>query len=337
MASIWCLGIFLLGFGIFSLFNRDMAWELNAWSLRSKGMVAERSDEWETWNIIGATFMIFVGAGILFFGLANSFKSANKALADKESLEVSRAINVKMQTIVPTMEAYVDSNGDGPHFMSPAQAETIGLDREQVIYGQCQDTAFDLQKTFYVLVFNWDENGADYSNHRSYFACSGYIVNRDDIIANNVGERRTWVQVETLYEPFAVGATLSPIIASLEEKATGRGPFDLTDEEAEQVNLRFDQVAYGRCGRDDATFYILVSDWQDTGKNYVYYGDNEGGCYLGRTYGRAYVGWIETLTTNDTIAKQVELDQDQWERNIQREATGTASAPLTATANAENP
>ncbi len=59
------LGLAITGFGVLMIVKEEWMWGLTEWSNSFKGVVSERTDNWEIGNAIGGVIAIVVGLGAI--------------------------------------------------------------------------------------------------------------------------------------------------------------------------------------------------------------------------------------------------------------------------------
>lgn len=52
--------LFIIG-GVLYIFAKDMMWEWTSYSNRTKGLVSERTEEWDFWATVGGVGMLILG------------------------------------------------------------------------------------------------------------------------------------------------------------------------------------------------------------------------------------------------------------------------------------
>ena len=62
---VFLLGVAIAGFGVLMIVKEEWMWGLTEWSNSFKGVVSERSDNWELGNAIGGVIAIVVGLGTI--------------------------------------------------------------------------------------------------------------------------------------------------------------------------------------------------------------------------------------------------------------------------------
>ena len=65
------LGLAIVAFGAFMLFNNEAMWRFTEWSNSLKGIASERTDAWEQGNGCSGWLLILVGIGFLVFSLTS--------------------------------------------------------------------------------------------------------------------------------------------------------------------------------------------------------------------------------------------------------------------------
>lgn len=69
---IFLFGLGLAGLGLLMIVKQDWMWGLTEWSNSFKGVVSERTDNWEIGNAIGGIIAIVVGLGLAFLSFSTS-------------------------------------------------------------------------------------------------------------------------------------------------------------------------------------------------------------------------------------------------------------------------
>jgi hypothetical protein len=69
---IFCSGIVIIILGLLSIFAQDLVWDFTEWQNRSKGVVSERTPEWETATTIGGMIAIVCGIVLIMLGFSTS-------------------------------------------------------------------------------------------------------------------------------------------------------------------------------------------------------------------------------------------------------------------------
>ena len=69
MVGLLCVGILFIGFGILSIFFKDIAWEMNRFGNELGGRLTERTEAWEVFSTFAGIFCLLFGIFIIYFGI----------------------------------------------------------------------------------------------------------------------------------------------------------------------------------------------------------------------------------------------------------------------------
>jgi hypothetical protein len=133
-ALLVCGGLVVLGLGM--IFARDFFWGLTEFGDQTRGVESERTDVWDTTQVISGVILIGIGiVGCLFIFGENQ---EHQELADNATATfTSRVAQVQQYgTPLATLQTV---EGKTLHRLS---GETLGLESSGVFYGRCENGSF---------------------------------------------------------------------------------------------------------------------------------------------------------------------------------------------------
>jgi hypothetical protein len=139
------LAIVICLYGLALLFARDFMWDLTVMGNEMKGRASERTELWETQQVIGGVICLLLGAGLICMQVSRS---------SEEAAKVANATATATSLLTALDEAF------GPHLAEWQKVERevaytvrpreVDIRASAIYYGRCSNNRFYL----YVLGFN---------------------------------------------------------------------------------------------------------------------------------------------------------------------------------------
>ena len=134
------LGIICVGLGILILVARDFFWALTEMGNSFAGRTSERTELWETGQVISGVGTILVGAFIICAGSAEDRQREERRIAPTQTAVAVEALAVTLDStfaeFIPQWERSIES---GVQNVRPASIGVYALD---LAYGRCDDNQF---------------------------------------------------------------------------------------------------------------------------------------------------------------------------------------------------
>jgi hypothetical protein len=161
--ALVCIVMFALGVGLLQIFARDLMWELTQWSNQIAGRASERTDTWDTWQIISGVLLILFGLGFAAWALSMNAQANAQNIqltAFYETIEANQAtltstLDTEFAEVIPALQRQAKLQSQR------VRATELGLDfprATELEYGFC-----DSDETFYVYILNYRGQGEDYA------------------------------------------------------------------------------------------------------------------------------------------------------------------------------
>lgn len=153
-----CLSLFFLGFGLLSLFARDLMWDLTEWGNSWRGVTSERTENWESGQIISGVVMILIGGGLLCWG-ASAISTRNQQAAEDEARDLGSTATANseladlQQVFGSVLSRLQADDSPGVH---RASRQEVGVQTGGVFYGRCASG------DFYAFILNYPYTTVDY-------------------------------------------------------------------------------------------------------------------------------------------------------------------------------
>lgn len=135
------------------IFLRDFWWEIARWSYRTQGVIAERTETWDIWQVIQGMIIIVAGLVLLFGMLDISAYLAQQEVRSTATASTAQAAVDDLNTrLSPYLIEWRDlATERRAYYVEPRRFDSLrGL---QVFYGRCT-----LSNDFYVYVFGYSRS-----------------------------------------------------------------------------------------------------------------------------------------------------------------------------------
>src|SRR5687768_1311688 len=138
------LGIVIVLLGLALIFARDLMWELTVMGNQFKGQTSERTELWDTGQIIGGVICLLLGVGLICAQISqNNAEVAEKASATATATSLQAVLN---ETFGPHLAEWQKVEREVTHSVRPRD---IDVRASRIYYGRCENNRFYL----YVMDF----------------------------------------------------------------------------------------------------------------------------------------------------------------------------------------
>lgn len=135
------LGIVCIGLGILIMVARDFFWSVTELSNSFAGRQSERTELWETGQIISGLVLIGIGAFVICAGAAQDREREERRVAPTQTAVAMEAYGQTLQArFGDFLPGWLEA-GEGLHEVRPG---SIGINAEALYYGRCDNGAFFL-------------------------------------------------------------------------------------------------------------------------------------------------------------------------------------------------
>jgi len=162
MLGLICLSLVLIALGLLSIFARDFMWEITEWSNSNRGVVSERTDNWETMTTISGVGVLILGICVGIVGVGSNSQQNRQYENATATVETRlNRLDATYAPIIPTLRADARNKIkqiDPRHYGLPADAD--------IYYGLCPN------ETFFIVIDYGTTNAEFYLQHGSLAECS---------------------------------------------------------------------------------------------------------------------------------------------------------------------
>lgn len=188
-----CVVLLVIGFGLLQIFARDLMWELTHWNNQVAGRASERTDTWDSWQVVSGVICIFVGVVLgCWVWSASSQRSAEntqrtQTAVAREATQVgiAQTLDEQFRSVINQVSEAATTD------IAQAAASEMGVSLAGVTlyYGRCET-----RDSFYLIV-------ADYQNRDYAYTSSGelcsipyvYVGRQQELGASAMGGE--WTEV----------------------------------------------------------------------------------------------------------------------------------------------
>jgi hypothetical protein len=158
-----CLVIVFIGIGLLQVFARDLMWEFTHWSNQAAGRASERTETWESMQVISGVLLILFGAGFGCWGFSmnaernqqNVQLTAIYSTIEANDRGLAATLDSEFGEIIPTLQNQASTE------TQRVRSRELGLDvglATELEYGFC-----DSDETFYLYVLNYRGREEEYA------------------------------------------------------------------------------------------------------------------------------------------------------------------------------
>jgi hypothetical protein len=138
--EVICVGIFMVGLGLVSLFAPDMMWELTAFGNSWEGKKSERSELWEINRVIGGVVALLIGLAAIVLPIIQSNQDRQD---DINSTATATALQADLRdTFASDLAAW---QSDATNTITHKRVSHLNAD---VYYGICEDAFYAYVKGY---------------------------------------------------------------------------------------------------------------------------------------------------------------------------------------------
>ncbi|MBC7812024.1 MAG: hypothetical protein H7175_12795 [Burkholderiales bacterium] len=160
VGGLICVSVFCVGFGLLMIFARDFMWEWTHFGNLLGGEKSERTDVWDTGQVISGAILVFAGLGLACWGFSQYQSRASEA-ADATATAQTQ-LTLLQETFGSHISEWDDVDGERIFFAEPS---SLGIRAQGIYYGRCRNNYF------YVYVVNWDDQDYAYVPNNRPEAC----------------------------------------------------------------------------------------------------------------------------------------------------------------------
>jgi hypothetical protein len=143
------LSILFILLGLAMIFARDFMWGLTEFSNQMAGRTSERTELWDTRQMISGAIIILVGAGVICWQISES--SAEAAEESDATATAATRLAQLQDAFAPYIDQWEQNERQNAYRVSPRDLHVLA---RSIFYGRCSSNDFYI----YVLGFNGQYN-----------------------------------------------------------------------------------------------------------------------------------------------------------------------------------
>jgi hypothetical protein len=274
MGALICVSVLFIGFGLAMIFARDFMWELTHFGNLLGGEKSERTEVWDTGQVISGALLVLLGGGFACWGFSQI--QTQMARESNATATAQTQVTLLQETFGSHIIEWQGVDGGRVFY---ADSTELGIRFQGAYYGRCSSN------DFYVYIVNW--NDQDYA----------YVPDNEPERCQPAGMNAyTWSSLGGDWYRVFVRRNHEAIMSSVENAnttATAGAAFwmlvdgfprmqDWESVESGQVyyatpvrsgNTEHGYMYYGRCESND--LYVYFVNWFISDHDYAYVENSE--------------------------------------------------------------